>query len=187
MQATTFQLTHAIGEKLSLNWKAGIDVITSASTDNIDYVLSSASRIDRRGHANGTLIRKGENEQMMSIGSGISVESDYLAVPIQFSYATKQDSSGRQLRINVDASFDDLRWGRLNPDYYRAVRLVYPAGLRYKEWSTENKRQSYNFQAAYSFIINRKMQMRVLPMVSYQRGLLSTPFHRVYFNDGDLG
>ncbi|MBK9320062.1 MAG: DUF3570 domain-containing protein [Bacteroidetes bacterium] len=186
VQATTFQLTHAIGEKLSLNWKAGIDVITSASTDNIDYVLSSASRIDRRGHANGTLIRKGENEQMMSIGSGISVESDYLAVPLQFSYATKKDSSGRQLRINVDASFDDLRWGRLNPDYYRAVRLVYPAGLRYKEWSTEYKRQSYNLQAAYSFIINRRMQMNVMPMLNYQRGLLSTPFHRVYFNDGDL-
>ncbi len=186
VQATSLQLTHAIGSQFSLNWKAGVDIITSASTDNIDYVISSASRVDRRVHANGTLIRKGEQEQSLAIGTGISIESDYLAIPLRVSYATKKDSSGRQLLLYFDASFDDLRWGRLNPDYYKAVRLIYPAGLRYKEWSTENKRQSYNFQAAYSFIINRRMQMRVLPLVSYQRGLLSTPFHRVYFNDGDL-
>jgi hypothetical protein len=36
----------------SYSFKGGADIISSASTDNIDFVMSSASRLDMRSHVN---------------------------------------------------------------------------------------------------------------------------------------
>jgi hypothetical protein len=90
----------------------------------------------------------------------------------------------RSYELTGQAYIDDLRWGRLNPGYFRAVKLIYPDELRYKNWFTETNRNSYAIKAGFTQVINRRMIIALLPEFAYQQGLLSTPFHRAYFTDG---
>ena len=168
----------------TMQLEAGVDVITSASTDNINAVLSSASRDDRRFHIAGTYSRLLKKSNIRAgINAGFSIESDYLSVPVGISVSHDNSTHTRQLSASLQCYFDDLRWGRFDPDYYKPETLVYPEELRYREWFDIYRRQSYNLSFALYQVINQRMQLAIYPELVYQTGLLSTPFHRVYFND----
>ena len=130
VQAVSLKAKHYLNKKLDLNWKAGIDVITSASTDRIDYVLTSASRVDRRVFADLNLSIHTKNKSLVTFGTGVSAESDYLSIPVRLNYHSQETAKGSHWNLSVDAAFDDLRWGRFNPDFYAPVRLVYPIEYR---------------------------------------------------------
>lgn len=169
----------------TMQLEAGVDVITSASTDNIDFVLSSASRDDRRFHIAGSYSRLLKHSNIRAgINAGFSIESDYLSIPVGISVSHDNSTHTRQVSADLQCYFDDLRWGRFDPDYYKPETLVYPVETRYKEWFDIYRRQSYNLSLALYQVINRRMQLAIYPELVYQTGLLSTPFHRVYFNDG---
>jgi hypothetical protein len=167
--------------------EGGADVISSASTDLIDAHISSASRVDIRSYANVQYNRRLKHSGVvLGFGSGFSIESDYLSFPLLFSIDYTEPSGLRQYSASFQAFFDDLRWGRLNPDYRRPVGLIYPAELRYKDWYDVHNRYSYNLKFGFVQVVNKRMQMGIYPEFIYQKGLLATPFHRVYFTDGDL-
>jgi hypothetical protein len=160
----------------------GVDVITSASRDNIDYTMSSASKHDMRWHINAGYSRTFKKNVTASIGSGLSIESDYASLPLSFSITRTNPQKSREISASLNCFFDDLRWGRLSWDYRKPVKLIYPYELRYKEWFSIYGRNSYNLQLAYYRAINKKLQLAVYPEAVYQHGLLSTPYHRVFFN-----
>lgn len=169
----------------SLN--GGGDIITSASTDRIDSIVSSASKTDVRTHAQVNYSRAlGKNGAEAGIGTGISIESDYLSIPARIFVHYADPSGMRTYHATVEAFFDDLRWGRLNPDYRRPVTLIYPSELRYKEWYDTHNRYSYNFKTGFTQVINKRLVAGFFPELIYQHGLLATPFHRVYFTDSTL-
>ena len=64
--------------------------------------------------------------------------------------------------------------------------LIYPEELRYKEWFDIHNRYSYNFKFGLTQVINKRNLLGVYPEIAFQNGLLSTPFHRVYFDNDDL-
>ncbi len=167
-----------------LSLKGGSDIITSASTDNIDYVQSSASRQDARTYANinyGNLLKPLKIN--LEIGTGFSIESDYLSR--NFTLGLNRTSKNKMRNVSFEAKlfFDDLRWGRINPNYKRPVKLIYPVELRNQNWFDIYKRNSYNFKFGISQIINKRNIVGFYPLYVYQNGLISTPFHRVIFND----
>jgi hypothetical protein len=167
--------------------EGGTDVISSASTDMIDANISSASRVDMRSYANVQYSRRlKHSDVVLGFGTGFSIESDYFSVPLLFSVDYTEPSGMRKYSATFQAFFDDLRWGRLNPDYRRPVGLIYPAELRYKEWYDVHNRYSYNLKFGFVQVVNKRMQIGIYPEFIYQKGLLATPFHRVYFTDGDL-
>ncbi|NJM24391.1 MAG: DUF3570 domain-containing protein [Bacteroidia bacterium] len=159
-----------------------MDVITSASTDNIDFVMSSASRVDARTH-----MRIGYDrlvpDKGFSVGgkTGFSIESDYLSIGNELSFAHANRARTREWLLGLQFFYDDLRWGRF--DTGKPEKLIYPSELRYKEWFDHYRRNSYNLYFSYAWVIDRRTSISVSPSVSYQSGLLSTPFHRVYFTD----
>jgi len=162
----------------------GIDVITSASTDNIDFNVSSASYKDNRvwlsaGYQYGF---KRNKVQVGLLGS-VSMESDYLSFGLRAWVGYVNDSKTSRYSFSFQSYSDDLRWGRLNPDYRRPVRLVYPAELRDTMWFDIYMRYSYTFAFEFQHDINQRMVVSVAPGFAIQNGLLSTPFHRVYFKD----
>lgn len=166
---------------------AGVDIITSASTDRIDAELSSASRVDARIHMNAGYSRRLKGTRTrLGIQSGFSIESDYLSIPAGVTFAHTSASGMREISASLLCYFDDLRWGRLDPDYYRPEKLVYPEELRNTEWFSEYRRTSFNLNTAIYQVINARMQLALFPEIVYQRGLLSTPFHRVYFYNSPL-
>lgn len=162
---------------------AGIDLITSASTDNIDLVMSSASREDTRTHLNLGLNRRIRGTgYIYGVLGGASIESDYLSKTGALSLSHVSDDQNREWSLSFQAFFDDLRWGRF--DNGKPQKLIYPSDLRSKNWFTNYNRNSFNLNAGFSRSINPRMVLGIYPGVIYQHGLLSTPFHRVFFNDG---
>jgi len=156
----------------SLNIMAGADIYSSASTDMIDGMLnSSASSIDVRSYANVSYQQKDlKNNQTFGARAGFSVEYDYTSVNAGISYAKEWNDGNSEIALNAQAFID--QW-----------QLIYPSELRSTVTAETDKRQSYNFQATYSQVLNTRMQMSISGEAIYMNGLLSTPFHRVVFSD----
>lgn len=178
--------TRQVDSLNSYTINAGVDMVSSASTDNIDFAVSSASKIDGHGYLTIGYDRKFKKKENIVVGSSLSaaIESDYLSKGGSLSFTKTSRDKQKEFSVNVEAYFDDLRWGRLNG--VKPLRLVYPVELRYANWLDEYRRYSYNLQLGYQNVINEKMIFGIFPGVQFQEGLLSTPFHRVYFKDGSL-
>lgn len=172
-------------KKLTLH--LGADIVSSASTDNIDFVRSSASSVDTRFYVDGTYEKTFDKRNLSLSGTlGISGESDYLSLSYKFGLTKTDKQQLRTFNLQVQFFDDDLRYGRFNPDYFRPVSLIYPVELRGKEWFSQYKRYSYNLKMGLTQILNMRNTLGIFPEISYQKGLLSTPFHRMYFSDGTL-
>ena len=159
-----------------LSAEAGVNTYSSASTDRIDSRMSSASSSDIRAAVQlGWEQEKPDNKQAYSWGMGGSVESDYLSMNVQGSYYWPLKDEQRALYLNASAYFG--RWV-----------LYFPAELRdtIQPFITTDRRFSYHLNVQYQQIINRRTSLALSTGLSYQHGLLSTPFHRVYFPEEAL-
>ncbi|UII25472.1 DUF3570 domain-containing protein [Fulvivirga maritima] len=152
-----------------------LNVYTSASTDNIDSRMSSASREDVRASAEVGYTKDYNDRHTYSISAGGSTETDYLSTYIKGGWSIGSDDDNRELGLNASAYFDT--WLPIFPEEIRGTNNAI---------ITTNKRNSYALSAVYSQVINKKLQASLLFDLVYQKGLLSTPFHRVYFVDEDL-
>ena len=78
----------------------------------------------------------------------------------------------------------------LNQGYFNNVAVVNQFGednteykpIKFKE-HRETNRDSYSFSVGFSQVVNKKLQVSIFADVLYQEGLLSTPYHRIYFAD----
>ena len=157
----------------SLTVTAGADYYTSASTDAIDDNVSSASSKDVRAYTSLTYQRKNlKKGQTLGAKLGISTEYDYFSFHGGLSYAKEFNEGNSELSINGQVFIDN--WD-----------LIYPRELRGNVSLPSAGRQSYNLQVRYAQVINKRLQMLVSLDAIYMEGLLSTPFHRVYFADQD--
>lgn len=180
------QLKTTMGRN-AYSFKGGVDVISSASVDNIDYVVSSASRLDARTYAQFDYSRILKNEKTtLSGGVGFSIESDYFSRAVRLGIEYTPLNKLRSYFFNVQMYFDDLRWGRLNGDYSRPVELIYPVELRNREWFDIYRRNTYALNSGFTQVVNRRNIIGIFIGITYQDGLLSTPFHRIYFSDSTL-
>lgn len=158
----------------SISVSGGADYYTSASTDNIDNNVSSASRKDVRAYTNLTYQRKNlEKSQTIGAKLGFSAEYDYTSFSGGLSYAKEFDEGNRELSINGQIFIDN--WS-----------IIYPKELRGEVSLPTSGRQSYNLQFGYAQVINKRLQMLVSLDAIYMKGLLSTPFHRVYFANQNM-
>jgi hypothetical protein len=185
--APNLKFSHSFSHHHSISVTGGADFITSASTDNIDFVTSSPSLYDTRTWLNAGYSYKFKGKDLtVSVGAGISVESDYLSKQVKMGVEYTEPSQMRSWQFDFQAYFDDLRWGRFSEDYGYPVGLVYPVELRYKDWYDTYRRNSYNFKLGFTQVLNKRTILGVYPEIDLQHGLLATPYHRVYFTDGSL-
>ena len=180
-------VNRAIGKnKWSIN--IGADIITSASTDNIDFVVSSASIHDTRGYLNAGYAREiGKNKLTLSGGGGLSMESEYLSISQYLALSKESKDEMRNYSLKLQAYNDDLRWGRFSKrNGYSPVKLIYPQELRNQEWFDIYKRYSFQTNFSYTQVVDKRNVLGIFLVSALQSGLLSTPFHRVYFEDNSL-
>ncbi len=172
--ANVFTVNVPLDSVQSLNLMLGADIYTSASTDNIDGDVSSASRMDIRGYGNIGYQRKFlDRGETYGIGIGYSIEYDYLSFSGNVSYAKEWNEGNSEISLRALAFFD--RWSLIFPSELRGTDI--------RSTISSPNRRSYNLQATYSQVLNRRMQMSVSAEAIWMKGLLSTPFHRVYFSD----
>ena len=158
----------------------GFDKYSSASTDRIDdpYLeninLSTASSSDTRTYANVTYQRKNSEKHMtQSYKAGVSVEYDYTSLSAGYGWAKESKDKNRELSLSATGYFDT--W-----------KLIFPIELRGTNGlNMDKQRQSFNFTSTLSQVINKRLQMSLSGEFVYQAGRLATPFHRVFFNDGE--
>lgn len=177
--AQDYSFTWSSDSIKSVNMQFGADIISSASTDNIDAVFSSASRKDFRIHASVGYDRNLKNRWNMGFNTSASLESDYLSIGTGVSAGRQSEDQSREWSVALQAFFDDLRWRNPGEPHI----LIYPDELRHIEWFDIYRRTSYNLSFSFYQTINRRMALGIYPGIVYQHGLLSTPFHRVYFTD----
>ncbi len=155
----------------SLNISVGADYYTSASTDNIDNNVSSESVQDIRAYMNIGYNKKNlATGETVGAGVGFSAEYDYTSVSARLNYTKEWNQGNSELSVVGQAFID--RW-----------MLIYPIELRGEVSVPTADRQSFNFQMTYSQVLTKRLQMLISAEAIYMRGLLSTPFHRVYFAD----
>lgn len=168
-----------------LIFNASIDVISSPSTDKINFVKSSASE-----HDNHFQVKMGYeyNLKKRNIKFGaaylLGIESDYWSTGISLWFNWLSKDKRRAIAVTSDLFFDDLRWGRLSQrEGFKPSKLIYPIELRSKQWFDIYHRNSYNLSLNFRQDINKRLNVNLGVGASYQEGLLSTPFHRVYFEN----
>lgn len=160
----------------------GADAYTSASTDNIDSNVSSASSQDTRFYGTLSYNRKNlKRAETYGIRAGVSKEYDYQSFSAGLSLTKEWNDGNTELNFTGQAFFD--KWlGKED-----SKTLIYPEMwlgeyLGYPELLNPN-RNSLNAQLFLSQVINRRLQIGLSAEVIYMTGLLSTPFHSVYFAD----
>jgi hypothetical protein len=175
--------SHQPDSNRTISINGGVDIITSASMDNIDFIVSSASKVSERAYVNlGYRGRLGHSHTSLGVGTGFSTESAYESIPASVSLEHTDRQGVSRWSASLQCYFDDLRWGRLE-NFGRPVTLIYPFELRDTTWFSIYRRFSYNLDFAYYAVINKRTQLALYPELVYQHGLLCTPYHRVYFDD----
>ncbi len=158
--------------RLSAN--LGMDYYASASTDRIDQVMSSPSAKDTRIHADFGLSRQlADKRTIVGAGAGFSAEYDYTSFNAAASWARASADGNRELSVAAQVFFDQATL--IRPIELRSSAPDPSAGA--------NQRQSYNLNLVYSQVVSQRLQVAVSTELVAQRGLLSTPFHRVYFHE----
>lgn len=157
---------------------ASYDTYTSASTDMIDWKVSGASHEDERTYANLHYSRILKNDQTVTVGGGFSTEWDVLSLSTSAGWQKAFNNDNNILGFDVNYLHDN--WSLIYPTELRATFDV-GGGLE------TNIRQTLGLNTSYSFVINRKMQAQFVYNLTAQFGLLSTPFHRVFFATDTTG
>ena len=153
--ATKVSVDHQSDSSNAFHFEAGVDVITSASTDNIDFVKSSASRVDARTHVNTGYIRRFKGPGITAgVNGSLSIESDYTSLGTGVFLSKLDLSKTKEISLALQMFFDDLRWGRLHDGH--PEKLIYPVELRTKEWFDHYRRDSYNLELGYYLLINKR-------------------------------
>jgi Protein of unknown function (DUF3570) len=157
----------------------GIDHYTSASSDKIDLKAnSSASHADTRFYPgiNWSI----ENEKKgTTLGAGLSssTEFDYQSFGANISLSKKTKNKSGEFTAKLQTYLD-------------RVSLITPVELRTRgnrgdDYPTA-ARNTFAGSLSYSQIINERLQIMFLADAIQQKGYLSLPFHRVYFNDATV-
>lgn len=169
--APTMKVHVPLDSTSSVSVNAGIDYYSSASTDNIDYVVSSASSSDTRSHIS-IQYQKSPKKKKYTYGYGLggSVEYDVVSGNLQGFFEQLSKDENRSLSFK-------LRY------FHDSWKMIYPIELRNSELPSTDARQSVSFSCSFSQVLSKRIQVLATADIALQNGLLSTPFHRVYFED----
>lgn len=163
-----------VNPRTTINADGGYDYYTSASTDMIEPAYSDDSAEDLRVHGNVGITRKLDPRQTIGFRLGGSVEYDYWSAQAGVNYSRLSKNENTSLSIQ----------GQTFIDYWT---LIYPVELRGQgQLVPTNARQSFNGSIGVSQVLDKKTQVSINLEGTYMNGLLSTPFHRVYFQEQGL-
>jgi len=171
-----------IKETKNLRIENGISYFTSASHDNINpNTITSASYADLIGYLDVTYSTY-DTAMRHSYGmkGRVLVEEYFGSISMGGFYARLSEDLSRELKFTANFFVD--KWALNYP-----IEKLYPIELRYNgiDYVNTDRRYSSHFDLIVSQIINKRLQASLSIGIIYQSGLLSTPYHRVYFEGED--
>ena len=155
-----------INDRWALNASLGLDQITSASTDNIDDDVSSASRVDVRAYTTVEFEREFDT-QTIGLSGGFSNEYDYNSVMAGFRWT--RDFNLKNTTVAASVRYFSDRLQLIGIDGSRGDDDDSP-------WT---QRQTTDLSLSLTQLFGRRTVGTLEASMSLQRGFLSTPFHEV--------
>lgn len=159
--------------RFRINTDAAYDYYSSASTDNIDDIRSSDSASDVRSQLGLGFEYAATEQWTTGMRLGTSVEYDYTSFHLGGNALYTSKSQNTSIGLSAQTYID--QW-----------KFYFPVELRGKVSLPTKNRQSYNASLTFNQVISKRLQMSFMLESTFMNGLLSTPFHRVYFKDQDL-
>lgn len=157
----------------SLGVKAGVNYYTSASSDKIDSRISSASKDDVRTSIEMNYSKRNiQKNSTISLQGGGSVETDYISASFGGGWSKSINNENTFYGFNLIAYFDT--WNIILPEELRTTG--------YSDIKTD-KRKTFDISFFWTQIMSKRSQININFDPVFQQGLLSTPFHRVYFEN----
>ena len=184
VHSTTIALVIPLDTNVNLNLEAGIDIVTSASTDKIDFVMSSASILDGHHHAKlGFDHRIGQWKYGLTYS--YAMESDYFSNGARIDLSRTSKDRNTTVGFSAQFYYDYVTWGW--HQFEGNVKPIIPAELRFQntDYGLVDNRLSYNFNLSATRNLTKRLNAGLFFSPSYQSGQLATPFHRVYLQDKD--
>ena len=175
--------TDRLNRQHTLAFDLNIDHYTSASSDKIDpLTVSSASRSDTHIYPSlSWSVQDPTRHTTRSIALSYSTEYDYKSYGINIGFAKASADNNREISLKAGAFFDTwtvILPAELRPEGYGSGARGDTDPVAYKP------RNSYNASVSLSQVVNKRLQVLLTVEPAFQQGLLSTPFHRMYFQDG---
>ncbi len=167
----------------SLRIENGISYFTSASYDNINpNTITSASYADQPIYLDVTYSTYDTaRRKAYGIKGRVFLEEYFASVSFGGYYSMLSKNQNRELKFSANIFVD--KWA-----LYYPIRKLYPVELKSSgiEYVDTDKRYSSNFSLILSQVINKRLQASISIGTIIQTGLLSAPYHRVYFKGEDL-
>lgn len=184
--ANTFEIkfhsANGKGIKSNYGFEIGVDSYTSASSDKIDFKTSSASSQDVRVYPSFNYSRENEITKSRTGGHlSFSNEFDYTSIGGGINYSKSLNNENTDINLKLNGFYDIYRL-----IYAQELRRSGSGGHRSSGIEGTAPRKSVDASISISQVMNSRMQLSLILDVAYQNGFLSTPFHRVYLNDGSL-
>lgn len=159
----------------TISLDASYDTYTSASSKMVygwEVTGASIGYKDQRTYSQLHYARIVKNNQTLSVGGGFSNEYDVMSLSVNGGWQKSFNSDNHI--VGIDFSYIHDNW-----------KLIYPVGINIIQSENglqTNVRNTLGINASYSFVVNKKMQAQLVYNLTLQKGLLSTPFHRIYFD-----
>ncbi|RKD86501.1 uncharacterized protein DUF3570 [Mangrovibacterium diazotrophicum] len=207
--APTFIVSVPLNEDDVLTVEAGISAYTSASSSNVNpfdgskpadpfQASSGASSSDVWMHGAGTYSHSSDDRNQIWTGKlSLSSEFDYFSLGFGGSYTRLFNEKNTELSLSGNIFLD--QWSKIIPYELRSFEsggsgLNSPLFHQYQitgntDYSPKfdgldgKNRNSYSAGIVLTQILSKRMQAAFLADWVLQKGLLSTPFQRVYFSD----
>jgi len=166
------------------------------------YASSGASMSDVLVHGSANYAHSSEDRNTIISGNiGFSTEYDYFSIGIGGAYTKLFNQKNTELSFKAKIYFD--KWQSIYPTeldsyledglddgFFEGVEIIgdpnFPNAVSAPtnfSLNTNENRNSYALSASFSQILTKSIQAYIFFDVIIQEGLLSTPYHRVYFAD----
>lgn len=204
----TFVISIPLNDDDVLTIDAGISAYTSASSSNINpfdtstpdafQASSGASSGDVWTNITGSYSHSSDDRNdIWSAKVSLSSEYDYFSAGVGGSYTKLFNEKNTELSLHGNVYIDtwnaiypyELRpfapgGGGLNSSFYRSRVITGNQNYNpdFTTFSSEG-RNSYSLGLGFSQILTKNLQGSLALDIVQQKGLLSTPFQRVYFSD----
>ena len=178
----------------TFNVEAGIDHHTAASQAFISQTGASKPYGTRIYPSVNWKVEK-ENKTSIGFGLSYSGEFNYHSYGLNFQAGKASKNNNREISFKAQAFFDKVTMiepSELIPKpvvstistYTTASgRVVTSGGSDYDVHIPTQSRNTFSGSLTFSQVVNKQWQFAVITDLVAQKGLLSLPFHRVYFKD----
>ncbi len=152
---------------------------------NAVIALTSASYRDTRVYPTlGWSVKDDKAGTTLGVSTSFSTEYDYKSMGISLNFTKNSHDNNREIGVKLNAFFDT--WSVILPVELRPVG--YGSGAKSDPTPIDYKpRHSFSAAISWAQVINSRLQVAIIAEPAYQEGLLSTPYHRVYFLGGSEG